>query len=198
MHTNSGRQFDRRYYDRFYGRNRPRRRELEDTRKLCEFVCAYLHYIGQPVRNVLDLGCGLGLWRDAIAARHPKATYRGVEFSDYLCEEYGWEHGSVVDYPARRRFDLVICQDTVQYLSDRQASAAIRNLGRLTRGALYLSAPSTQDWRETVDPAISDADVYKRPADWYRRRLHRHFRNLGGGVFLHRDADIPLWELEHY
>lgn len=190
------RAFDKRYYDRFYGRNRPRRRELDDTRRLCDFVCAYLRHIGQPIRSVIDIGCGLGLWREPLAEHYPKARYRGVEFSQYLCEQYGWEHGSVVDYRSKQLADLLICQDTIQYLPDRQADAAIRNLARLTRGALYLSVPSDIDWQENVDPALSDADVYMRPVEWYRERLQRRFRNLGGGVFLHRDTSIVLWELE--
>jgi trans-aconitate methyltransferase len=190
------RAFDKRYYDRFYGRKRPRRRELDDTRRLCDFVCAYMRHIEQPVRSVIDVGCGLGLWRDALHAHFPKARYHGVEYSEYLCEEYGWEHGSVVDYAPQKPAELVICQDTVQYLPDRQASEAIRNLARMTHGALYFSAPTNVDWAENVDSSISDADVYKRPANWYRRRLQRHFLNLGGGVFLNRDSSLVLWELE--
>ncbi len=190
------RAFDKEYYDRFYGAKRPRRRELDDTRRLCDFVSAYLQYVGQPVRAVLDIGCGLGLWRDALARHFPRASYRGVEFSEYLCEKYGWEHGSVVDYRPKKPADLVICQDTVQYLPDRQAEKAIRNLARMTRGALYFSAPSSIDWAEHVDESISDADVYKRPVDWYRRHLRRSFVNLGGGLFLHRDTSLVLWELE--
>ena len=188
--------FDKQYYDRFYGRNRPRRREIEETARLCDFVCAYLRYIRQPVRRVLDIGCGLGLWRDPLKAHYPKVRYHGVEFSDYLCERFGWERGSVVDYEASRPADLVICQDTVQYLPDRQATAAIDNLAQLTRGALYFSAPSEADWQESVDRATSDADVFRRPAEWYRRRLHRHFLNLGGGLFLRQDSPLVLWELE--
>ncbi|MGD8809070.1 MAG: class I SAM-dependent methyltransferase [Gammaproteobacteria bacterium] len=188
--------FDKQYYDRFYGRKRPLRRDVVNTKKLCDFVCAYLNYIGQPVRSVLDLGCGLGLWRDALAEHFPKARYHGVEYSRYLCDEYGWEQASIVDYRTRTRADLVICQDTIQYLPDAEASRALRNLARLTRGALYLSAPSEKDWRETADPRISDADVYKRSAQWYRQRLKPSCFNLGGGLFLRRDAPVALWELE--
>lgn len=190
------RNFDKRYYDRFYGKKRPRRRELDDTRRLCDFVCAYLRHIDQPVRSVIDIGCGLGLWRDALAAHYPKARYRGVEYSEYLCAQYGWDHGSVVDYRASKPADLVICQDTVQYLPDKDAAAAIKNLARLTRGALYFSAPTNVDWNENVDSAISDADVFKRSADWYRKRLQRSFLNLGGGLFLNRETSLVLWELE--
>lgn len=188
--------FDKQYYDRFYGRNRPRRREVEDTRRLCDFVSAYLRHIRQPVRRVIDIGCGLGLWRDALMAHYPKVRYRGVEYSEYLCERFGWEHGSVVDFTTKKPADLVICQDTVQYLPDRPAAAAIRNLADLTRGALYFSAPTDIDWDENVDEANSDADVFRRPADWYRRHLRRSFLNLGGGLFIRRDTSLVLWELE--
>jgi len=196
MPKHTDQKFDKRYYDRFYGRNRPLRRDVVNTQRLGDFVCSYLKYIGLPVRSVLDLGCGLGLWRDGITRHFPQARYHGVEYSDYLCEKYGWEHGSVVDYRARRPSDLVICQDTIQYLSDDAASKAIRNLAKLTRGALYLSAPSRRDWKETADAEISDTKVYKRTADWYRARLESAFFNLGGGVFLRRDAPVALWELE--
>jgi len=192
----SMRTFDKQYYDRFYGRNGPRRREIDDTRRLCDFVCAYLRQIRQPVRRVIDIGCGLGLWHKPLLRHFPRARYHGVEFSEYLCERYGWEQGSVVDYQSKHRADLVICQDTIQYLPDRDASAAIKNLAQLTRGALYLSVPTDTDWGENVDPLISDADVYKRTAAWYRRRLRREFLNLGGGVFVPRDTSRVLWELE--
>lgn len=190
------RTFDKRYYDRFYGRNGPRRREIDDTQRLCDFVCAYLRQIRQPVRRVIDIGCGLGLWREPLSKHFPHARYHGVEFSQYLCDKYGWEHGSVVDYQSRHPADLVICQDTIQYLPDRDAATAIRNLARLTRGALYLSVPTAADWDENVDPSISDADVYKRKVSWYRKRLKPLFLNLGGGVFLPRDTSRVLWELE--
>lgn len=188
--------FDKRYYDRFYGRKRPRRKDRIAARKLGDFVCAYLRYVGQPVRSVLDLGCGLGLWGEAVAAHFPKARYHGVEISVYLCEEYGWEQGSVVDYRSRRPADLVICEDTVQYLPDGQAAAAIRNLARLSAGALYFSALTREDWEQNADRERTDSAVYKRPVRWYRERLRRDFLNLGGGLFLKRNTPIVLWELE--
>lgn len=193
---NDAARFDKRYYDRFYGRKRPRRKDVLATRKLGDFVCAYLTYIGQPVRTVLDLGCGLGLWRDAIAAHHPGARYRGVEVSTYLCDQHGWERGSVIDYRGRPA-DLVICQDTVQYLPDAEAEAAIRNLARLSRGALYFSALTREDWRHNADRDKTDAAVHKRATAWYRARLGRKFMNLGGGLFLKRDTSRVLWSLEH-
>jgi trans-aconitate methyltransferase len=163
---------------------------------LADFVCAYLGYVGQPVRSVLDLGCGLGLWRGAIASHYPDARYRGVEFSEYLCDKYGWEQGSVVDFRTAEPADLVICQDTLQYLPPAEARAAIKNLARLSGAALYLSALTKKDWKENCDRSKTDSAVYKRSAQWYRDRLQRKFFNLGGGLFLRRDTSIVVWELE--
>src|SRR5690606_26770691 len=108
--------FDAGYYDRFYGKRRPRQEDREEMALLGDFVCAYLRYLGQPVRSVLDIGCGLGLWREVIARQFPQARYQGVELSSYLCRTYGWTQGSVVDFRARTPFDLVICKDALQYL----------------------------------------------------------------------------------
>jgi len=35
-----------------------------------------------------------------------------------------------------------------------------------------------------------------RPASWYRRELNRHFRALGCGMWLRRDAPVTLWDLD--
>jgi SAM-dependent methyltransferase len=188
--------FDRAYYDRFYGKGRPRRKDREAAQRLGDYVFACLRYLGQPVRSVLDLGCGLGLWRDAVTRHCPAARYRGVEISPYLCDKYGWERGSVVDFDAGKRADLVICQDTLQYLPSADAGAAIKNLARLCKGALYFSALTEEDWAENCDRGKTDSNVHKRPASWYRSRLQRRFFNLGGGMFLRRDSEIVVWELE--
>jgi SAM-dependent methyltransferase len=188
--------FDESYYDRFYGARRPLREDREETVLLGDFVCAYLRYLGQPVRSVLDIGCGLGLFREVIAKHFPKARYLGVEYSEYLCRTYGWTRGSVVDFRARTPFDLVVCKDALQYLPPRQAAAAIDNLARLTRGALYFNVLTREDWEENCDQSRSNGDVYLRSGNWYRRRLARHFLDLGGGVFLRRDTPLVVWELE--
>jgi SAM-dependent methyltransferase len=188
--------FDEDYYKRFYGLRRPRRADQREAALLGDFVCAYLRYLGQPVRSVLDIGCGLGLWEDVISRNFPKALYSGVEISAYLCEKYGWGFGSVVDYQARRSFDFVVCKDVLQYLSSVEAAAAINNFARLCRGALYFNVLTNEDWEENCDQAQSNGDVYKRPAGWYRGRLGQHFLNLGGGLFLRRSSPIVVWELE--
>ena len=100
------------------------------------------------------------------------------------------------DYAPEEPFDLVFCHDVLQYLDDRSAARALANLGRLSRGALYFSVLTAEDWRRNADRARTDSGVRLRPAAWYKARLARHFRPLGGGLLVRRGYDPLLWELE--
>lgn len=188
--------FDADYYRRFYEDRRTRVTDPARVRRLCAFTIACLRHYELPVRSVLDLGCGIGLWRRALATIAPQARYQGVEFSEYLCRRFGWSQGSVVDYDPGRRFDLVVCQGVLQYLDDADAARAIANLARLARGALYLEALTESDWAENCDREVTDGDVKLRSGAWYRRRLRPHFLAVGGGIFLRRDAGVTVFELE--
>jgi len=193
--------FDRAYYDRFYRDAASRVSDLAAVHKLARLVAAWTDYLELPVRRVLDIGCGLGHWREAVRAQWPKARWHGIEFSEHLCRELGWTQGSIVDFDpkatlGRERFDLVICQGVLQYLDDRAAACALRNLGRWTDGVLFLEALTTRDWRENCDRTRTDGDVHLRQGTWYRRRLARDFRACGGGVFLAKRTGCPLFELE--
>lgn len=190
------RRFDAAYYARFYRDAKTKVADAKSTRRLADFVCAYLRFLAVPVREVVDLGCGLGHWQPAIAVHYPRARYVGVEVSEYLCRRKGWQQGSVVDYAHPHRVDLVICQGVLQYLPDRDARAAIANLSRLTHGALYLEALTLEDWDENCDRTTTDGDVHLRPGSFYRRALRRHFASCGGGVFVHREAGVSLFDLE--
>lgn len=188
--------FDAAYYERFYRDPRTRVAEPSDIEIQARFLCGYLDHLGINVRWILDLGCGLGQLRDPLIARFPGARYTGVEVSEYLCAEYDWVHDSVATYRARRRFDLVICQDVLQYLDDTEAEQALENLARHCRGALFFGALTREDWEENCDQARTDRNGYLREGVWYRRRLAPAFVCAGGGVFVARRAGIVMFELD--
>jgi predicted TPR repeat methyltransferase len=197
MESVSAAAFDESYYQRYYFDKKTKVADPKHIERLGAFVCSYLKYLRVPVQRVLDIGCGVGLWRDIVAQHFPQATYQGVEFSEYLCARYGWERGSVVDYRAREPFDLVICQGVLAYLSPPDLKVALSNLGTLSRGALYVEAVVREDYeRDIVDETLTDPQLFRHRAEVYRRGLSRQFKEIGGGVWLSRQSDVPLFSLE--
>ena len=72
------------------------------------------------------------------------------------------------------------------------------NLGRLSRGALYLEAVSREDYeRDVIDEELTDGRQFRHRVALYRRGLREHMRELGGGLWLSRQAEVPLFALEH-
>ena len=197
MQSASDSWFDEAYYQRFYFDKKTSVVDPGHVERLGAFVCSYLQYLRVPVARVLDVGCGIGLWRDVVARHFPLATFQGVEYSEYLCGRFGWERGSIVDYRASAPFDLVICQGVLPYLSADDAKAAMQNLGRLSHGALYVEAVTREDWELGIlDEGLTDARMFRHRAQLYRRGLSAHFSELGGGLWLSENAEVPLFALE--
>jgi 2-polyprenyl-3-methyl-5-hydroxy-6-metoxy-1,4-benzoquinol methylase len=189
-------EFGSAYFRKFYTNAATRVVTPAEMGVRARLIAAILAQASIPVRSILDAGCGIGLLRKPFAEVLPRARYSGLEASEYLCDRYGWTQGSVVDHAPSRPSDLVVCYDVLQYLDDRAAARAISNLSRLTRAALYVSALTREDWRDNCDRSRTDRAVHLRSGDWYRRRLKRHFRYLGYGVWLRKDVTAILWDME--
>jgi SAM-dependent methyltransferase len=188
--------FDAEFYRRYYRDPETRVSTRAEQERLADFICAYTAYLGFRVRRVLDAGCGLGYMRASVGRFFPRAKYVGLEASEYLARHHGWQQAGLESYRPRTPFDLVICHDVLQYLDDRAAAGALANLGRLSRGAVYLSALTLEDWQGAADRSRSDGGVHLRAAGWYRWRLARHFRPVGAGLLARRGCRPVLWELE--
>lgn len=197
MQSASEQWFDEAYYQRYYFDKKTSVVDPQHMQRLGSFVFSYLKYLRLPVARVLDVGCGIGLWRELLAPHFPQASYQGVEVSDYLCGRYGWTRGSVVDFASEKPYDLVICQGVLPYLNPADLQRALRNLGRLTRGALYLEAVTREDYEnDTIDETLTDPRLFRHRAQLYRRGLAEHFSQLGGGLWLSAQAEVPMFTLE--
>jgi hypothetical protein len=188
--------FNSAYFRKYYFDAATRVTTAAEMGRRAQLIAAAMRHAGIPVRTILDAGCGVGLLRKPFSAALPRARYRGLEASQYLCTRYGWTLGSVVDFAARAPSDLVVCYDVLQYLGDRDAARAIANLATLSRAALYVSALTAEDWRANCDRARTDRSVHLRSGDWYRRRLRKHFHYLGFGIWLRKNVTAIVWDME--
>lgn len=186
--------FNARYYSKWYGSS-----EIEVRQYIADnaarFVLAYIAHMDAQVSTVLDLGCGLGLWKKALRKYDRGLRYTGVEFSSHLCRKFGWEEGDVRTYSSPRPFDLVICQAVLQYLPDDECAKAIDNLARLSDRFLYLEVLTAGDAREICAEDGTDFQVHARNAEWYAQRLARHFVNVGGGLYAKPSMRQHYYEL---
>ena len=186
--------FDAAYYHRHYlGADRVH--SPRQLGQLASGIFGLAGWFGLELRTVLDVGAGLGLWRDWLARAHPRVRYRSVDVSPYACETYGHELRDISTWRARERFDLVVCHSVLQYLDGPGAERAIDNLGAMCRGLLDLEAITRADL-DVVDRARTDTAVHARAGRWYRRRLERHFVQVGAGLWASRRSGLLFYELE--
>jgi hypothetical protein len=81
------------------------------------------------------------------------------------------------------------------YLDDAACEAAIENLAAMTATFLYLGVTTKKD-REGSCGDRTDAAMLARTGAWYRKRLERHFVQLAFGLWMRRDVQSNLFELE--
>jgi hypothetical protein len=185
--------FDANYYQRFYGQAGVH--DHEQIAHLATAVHELCAWWGVPPDSVLDVGAGVGMWRDWYRAQHPQVHVLSVDISEHACAQWGHERRDIATWTPAEPFDLVICHGVVHYLDDAAADAALANLATATRHVLYLELPTAQDLAEVVDPERTDMDVHHRTGEWYRSRLHPHFQQAGAGLWVRRGI-VPLYELE--
>lgn len=167
--------------------------------KRARFVTSYLDHLQLDVRRVLDAGCGTGLWKRALRRIDREIEYVGIDPSEYLCKRYGWTRASIDEYAPRRKFDLVVCQDVLQYVDDAAVARSFAAIAGACRGALYFDVPTRDDIDDgLLDMRLTDRAIHIRRAAWYRARLARDFVNVGGGVFLRKGAKAVALALERW
>ena len=188
--------FDRAYYQRYYYDPRTAVTSQREMRARARLIAAYCDHVNLPVRRILDAGCGTGLLRGPLRRALPKATYTGLEASDYLCKRYGWQHDTIESYRPAQPFDLVICYDVLQYLDSGAARRALANFARLCRGVLYFTALTRFDWEHNCDRTRTDRHVHLRSARWYRTQLRHSFNEAGAGCWGRRGAPLTMGERE--
>ena len=189
-------QFDAQYYERFYESTTTQVYGKEEIAHLCRAMTEMIAWYGGTIRSVLDIGAGTGLSRDWFKKHKPGVRYLSTEVSPYACHKYDHEMHDIAHWRVRERFDLVVCQGVLPYLSDDDAAAAIENMAAMCRGFLYLEAITKRDLVDVVDRTLTDVSVKPRSARWYRSRLDAHFLPLGCGLHYLKSGPLVFYELE--
>jgi 2-polyprenyl-3-methyl-5-hydroxy-6-metoxy-1,4-benzoquinol methylase len=189
--------FDSAYFRRYYESRRSRVYGPEQIAHLAAGVTGFVGWFGGEIERVLDVGAGVGLWRDWFLAHMPQAHYRSIDVSEYACARYGHEVRDISRWRGRTKFDLVVCQGVLPYLDDAACASAIANIAAMCRGFLYVEAITSRDLREVCDRTRTDVGVHARSAVFYRRILARHFEPVGCGIHHVKGGDKVFYELEH-
>jgi SAM-dependent methyltransferase len=188
--------FDQAYYRRFYEAGGQSVRTQRTVNPQARAVFALMESWGLQPRSALEAGAGPGFWKKWMARFAPHTRVKSIDISLYACRRYGHELRDLSRWAPARPYDLVICQDVLQYLTDAEATRAIRNLGKSTREILFLEVPTREDIDGVIDDSATDLDIHLRPAAWYRVRLSKYFDQVGAGLWLRRGGRTVLYALE--
>ena len=188
--------FDRSYFERYYGKQPIH--TVNEIAHLATAVHEMLAWWAAPVRSVLEVGAGRGDWGNWYRTLHPTVRVTSTDVSEHTCATFGHERRDIAQWAPKRPFDLVICTDVLQYLDDRAAARAVRNLTTATRTCLYFDALTSFDAKHTVDRSKTDLNVTLRTGDWYRQRLSRGFTQAGAGLWIRKGSTVVLHELERH
>jgi SAM-dependent methyltransferase len=167
--------YDDSYFERFY--LDPKTRVLspaERRRRVTATLATCERYLDRPLRSVLDVGCGIGMWGRELVRLRPRLRYLGLEPSQAAvsrARRWGLEVqlGDLASLDrVRGTFDLVICADVLHYVPDDQVTPAVAALATKTHGLAQLEVLTSA---ESVEGDL--ADMQRRAPRWYLTRFRR-------------------------
>ncbi len=164
--------YDRRYFDHWYrkdaagvGRNAMLRRKVALAVAMAE------HYLGHPLRSVLDVGCGEGAWRAPLLDLRPKLHYLGVDRSEYAVARYGAKRnlrlarfGQLGELRFGPSVDMLVCADVLHYLSATELQRGLPGFAELCHGFAFIEVFCRGD---AIEGDV--AGFVPRSAAFYRR-----------------------------
>lgn len=108
--------------------------------------------LAEPVRSVLEVGCGEGHVTARLADRLPNARVLGVDFSRAIVDEACEYHPalefrvcSIYDAPSLGRWSLVVACEVFEHLDD--PARALDAVCRAATGHVLITVPREPLWR---------------------------------------------------
>jgi len=166
--------YDRAYFDKWYRHPRhaiSSKRELE--RKVALAVSMAEYYLARRIVNVLDVGCGEGVWRAPLRRLRPEVEYLGLDSSEYAIARYGRARnlrraafGDLGEQRFDRAFDLIVCSDTIHYIQTAELRRGLRGIVEMLDGVAFLELFTSKD-----APDGDKTGFIARTPTWYRREF---------------------------
>lgn len=167
--------YDRAYFDKWY--RHPDHSVASPTelrRKVAMVVAQAEYYLGRPVRSVLDIGCGEGVWRAPLLKLRPGLHYQGLEASEYAVSRYGRSRniglarfGQLEYLRFDHRFDVIVCTDVLHYLKPAEIRAGLSGIGDMLEGVAFLEVFTSKDG---VDGDMEG--FHSRSPSWYLKAFN--------------------------
>ena len=114
--------FDHDYYQRFYGPTGVH--APEQIGHLATAVHEMATWWGVDIGSMLDVGAGLGMWRDWYLTHHPEVRTLSVDISEHACTTWGHERRDIAVWRPDQAYDLVVCHSVLQYVDDDAVEGA--------------------------------------------------------------------------
>lgn len=165
--------YDKAYFDRWY-RSKSRVITLASVRRKAQMVVAIAeHLLERPVRSVLDVGCGEGIWMRPLRQLRPSISYVGIDASEYVVETFGKRRnlhlgrfGDTSRIIGTRQFDVIVSSDVIHYLDEPELDEGLAAIASAARGIVFLEVLSRED-----EPTGDLRGFRMRRAAWYRERF---------------------------
>jgi SAM-dependent methyltransferase len=180
--------YDKKYFDRWYRDSATKVKSPASIRRKAALALGVAeYYMERRVRSVLDVGCGEGNWLSHLRSLRPGIHYTGVDSSTYAVGRYGNSRGirlgsigSLDECGLESGYDLVICSDTLFYLSNEEMDKGLSFLSPRTLGVAFLELYTDSD---SVIGDFPNSGL--RSCSFYRKLLARHgFRSVGSHCYL--------------
>ena len=145
--------YDRPYFDRWY---RDPRHSVSSSRALARKVALAVavaeYYLGRELRNVLDVGCGEGVWRQPLRKLRPRIDYLGLDSSEYVVARYSRSRnirqatfGQLGELRFDSGFDLIVCSDALHYIRSPELKRGLRGIAEMLEGVAFLELFTSRD-----------------------------------------------------
>ena len=151
--TREEKKYDRGYFDKWYRdpRHAVNSRALL-TRKVALAVSVAEYYLCRPIQNVLDVGCGEGVWRAPLKKLRPQVEYLGLDSSEYAIARYGRARnlrlatfGQLGELRFDQRFDLIVCSDVIHYVPSAELRRGLAGIVDMLDGVAFLELFTAAD-----------------------------------------------------